>query len=194
MSLVHGQNDASLAIFPYPSRETRLPLELSGPLPFFTCNTDTATEKASQAALGKGVRHRLSHGHRAALEQPHGSDVISPGTPPQAGSPAGDSPLQEAAVPHPAEQLRAHGLPASLSEEEQPLPLTAPPARRDPPHPAAPTPGQTAPSASGDAGPAACWELEFGVRPRALGTRWPLPPQCLGSKSGERQRELKVLL
>lgn len=122
-------------------------------------NTDTAIEKASRAILSKGVRHRLSH----CIEQPHGPDVTSSGTPPQAGSPAADSPLQEAAVPHAPEQLRAHGLPAPLPEEEQPLPLTAPPARRDPPHSAATTPGQTAPSASGDAGPAACWELEFGA-------------------------------
>lgn len=56
-------------------------------------------------------------------------------------------------------------LPAPRPEEEQPLPLTTPPARRDPRPTAATAEGQTAPSVSGVARAAACWELEFGARP-----------------------------
>lgn len=60
-------------------------------------------------------------------------------------------------------------LAAPCPEKTHPLPLTAPPARRDPQRFAATAARQTSASASGAARPAACWDLEFGARPSAAG-------------------------
>lgn len=133
------------------------------------------------------MTHCLSHGR----EWPQAPDITASRAPPQAGYPAGDSPLQ-GAVPHPPEQLRPHHVTRAAPGGRAAAPThhTTGPAR-------SPAHRRNCRGTNGSLrfrGRAPRCLLGVGVRGEAerrcptLGTlSRPLPAQCSGSR-GERLR------